>query len=164
MPDEPKSKPSTENPQTDSANSETVGYRNPPKKYQFQPGQSGNPKGRKKAEPVTDIRALVDEVVSETVRVTADGRDRHMSVLEATIENLRRQALQGDVKAALDFFGYAARCNMLKKLPPQSFVEFTIPGGDDGKIWRMYEANRAALSRHERDADGPWAKLSVVHP
>jgi hypothetical protein len=32
----------------DDSRDEDVGYRKPPRAYQFKPGQSGNPKGRRK--------------------------------------------------------------------------------------------------------------------
>ena len=51
-----------------------VGYGRPPEGIRFQPGQSGNPTGRRKAIPT--IGARLRELVYSKVTVTEQGRTR----------------------------------------------------------------------------------------
>ena len=67
-----------------------VGYRKPPRHTRFQPGVSGNPRGRPKA--AKNLSTLVHEALNELVVVTENGRRCKLS---------KRQAgsAQGDLKA-----------------------------------------------------------------
>lgn len=76
-----------------------VGYGKPPKEHQFKPGQSGNPRGRKKKYfPPEDglFRAF-----SEPVPVQRLGRKMMMPLPEALGLRLREKGLTGNVKDAL---------------------------------------------------------------
>lgn len=76
---------------------EALGYRRPPKSGQFKPGQSGNPKGRKKhvANFKTD---LIDEL-RETITVRENGRERKISKQRAFLKALMALAIKGDIRA-----------------------------------------------------------------
>lgn len=76
---------------------EAAGYRRPPKSGQFKPGQSGNPKGRKKhvANFKTD---LIDEL-RETITVRENGRERKISKQRAFLKSLMALAIKGDIRA-----------------------------------------------------------------
>lgn len=50
-----------------------VGYKKPPKAHQFKPGQSGNPSGRRKAQP-TFANDLADEL-RESITLHEKGRE-----------------------------------------------------------------------------------------
>jgi hypothetical protein len=77
----------------------SVGYKKPPKHAQFQPGQSGNPKGRPKRVPTVD-QIFLKELQTRVSVMTTQGRKRHMSKLEALVKQLLNKALSGDPKAA----------------------------------------------------------------
>jgi hypothetical protein len=74
-----------------------VGYGKPPKDHQFQPGQSGNPKGRPKGTRnfATDVKAML----KQPVRVSTDGKAKKISTQAATLMRLREKALSGDARA-----------------------------------------------------------------
>lgn len=74
-----------------------MGFGKPPKHSQFQPGQSGNPKGRPKGSHnfKTDVRSTL----KAPVRVTRDGKPRKISTQEAMLLRLREMALSGDGRA-----------------------------------------------------------------
>ncbi|HEY4723942.1 MAG TPA: DUF5681 domain-containing protein [Anaerolineae bacterium] len=79
-------------PVKQGVNSE-VGYRNPPKKYQFKPGQSGNPAGRKPlaitlAQHVRDIGSEVVDAATNWTR------------LDAVLRRLYNDAMDGKAPAA----------------------------------------------------------------
>ena len=72
-----------------------VGYKKPPKHAQFQPGKSGNPKGRpKRAESPTG-----HEVFDQLVTVTQKGKKTKIPAIDAILSQVVIDALQGDHKA-----------------------------------------------------------------
>ncbi len=77
---------------------EAVGYCSPPKHSQFKPGQSGNPRGRKRRKVA--LNNIVEDVATARVQVTVDGRVRTMPALEAILMLEVRKALRGDGKAS----------------------------------------------------------------
>ena len=74
-----------------------VGYGKPPKATQFQPGQSGNPKGRPKGRK--NFATEFEEVMQGKVAVHENGRQKQMSTQRALILTALKKALGGDVKA-----------------------------------------------------------------
>src|SRR6478672_8714805 len=86
-----------------------VGYGKPPKQSQFRPGQSGNPRGRRKG-----LRNLVTDVKSTLgtpVKVKEGGRTRTKSTQEGVLMLLREKALRGDARALDRFVELAVRFN-----------------------------------------------------
>lgn len=74
-----------------------VGYGKPPKKGQFKPGQSGNPKGRPKGSK-SFARVLADEL-SERIPVKEGGKTRRLTKMQAVAKQLVNQAMNGDPRA-----------------------------------------------------------------
>ena len=60
-----------------------VGYGKPPKANQFQPGTSGNPKGRRKGS--RNLKDFAREELDRKQRVTADGKMRSLSNREIIV-------------------------------------------------------------------------------
>lgn len=70
-----------------------VGYGRPPEKYRFKPGQSGNPRGRRKA--AATVSEMFDEEFAKRVAVTDErGRKSWISLERATIRALVRRAIR----------------------------------------------------------------------
>jgi hypothetical protein len=81
-----------------------VGYGKPPKEHQFKPGQTGNPKGRKKkAKRLPDIATALDAVLSRRMTINDNGQTRTADVLEAMILNLLAAAARGNFRALQTF-------------------------------------------------------------
>ena len=79
-----------------------VGYKRPPRHSQFQPGSSGNPKGRpKKSESVADV---LQKELNTLVPVLKDGKRRRISMLRAIIKQHLNKAAAGDGRAAATLF------------------------------------------------------------
>jgi hypothetical protein len=60
-----------------------VGYRRPPRHSRFQPGRSGNPRGRPLG--VKSLSDIVRKIVGQKVTVTENGRARRVPRLEAIL-------------------------------------------------------------------------------
>lgn len=74
-----------------------VGFGKPPRSNQFRKGVSGNPKGRPKGSK--NISSILAQMGRKQVKVTINGKVRHISLLEAVIRQLGNQAANGDLKA-----------------------------------------------------------------
>lgn len=81
--------PSTDDP--------AVGYGQPPTHSRFQPGHSGNPRGRPRGR--RNMASMVGDIMGEKILVTINGRKRRVAAEVAMILRLREQALKGDQKA-----------------------------------------------------------------
>jgi len=68
-----------------------VGYGKPPRKNQFKPGQSGNPKGRPKL--AQSFAAKIDQELARKITVTEGGRSIKMSKVDAMVRSLVNKAV-----------------------------------------------------------------------
>lgn len=74
-----------------------VGYRKPPKKTQFKPGQSGNPKGRSKG--TKNLKTDLMEELKERITLRENGVEHRHSKQRVLLKSLVSKAMQGDVRA-----------------------------------------------------------------
>ena len=82
------------NKHTDSA---PVGYKQPPKHLQFQPGQSGNPNGRPKG--TRNFKSDLRDELSETISFREGNREVWISKQRALIKRLVASAIEGDARS-----------------------------------------------------------------
>lgn len=75
-----------------------VGYRRPPKKSQFKPGQSGNPKGRPRG--AKNEATILHNIFNRQIEMREGGRVRKVSVLEGMLLRFTDDALKGNPKSA----------------------------------------------------------------
>lgn len=73
-----------------------VGYGRPPKDTRFKPGQSGNPRGRKKRS--TQLPDLIRAELDETIVLKEAGRERRVTKREAIVKQLVALAIKGNTK------------------------------------------------------------------
>lgn len=74
-----------------------VGYGRPPKSTRFQPGRSGNPRGRPRKQDT--VGALLQRVLSRRVKIQENGVTRSRSVKEIALTQLANKAAKGDLRA-----------------------------------------------------------------
>ncbi|MGY0782011.1 hypothetical protein FBZ85_11611 [Azospirillum brasilense] len=74
-----------------------VGYKKPPPSHRFQPGKSGNPKGRPRKSK--NLSALLAGILGETVTLREDGAMRTVSKGEAMLLAQTHKAIKGDTRA-----------------------------------------------------------------
>lgn len=92
---------------TQECNTGSVGFKKPPKRHQFQPGQSGNPNGRPKG--TRNFKTDLREELNETISFHEDGRELSISKQRALIKRLVASAIKGDVRAIATVMSFCAR-------------------------------------------------------
>jgi hypothetical protein len=88
-----------------------VGPGHPPKEHQFPPGQSGNPKGRKR-KPLSiapDLKLALEQALNKKVTLKQGEKARIVTMAKAGIEQLVAQFAKGDRHARRDLMAYADR-------------------------------------------------------
>ncbi|MBT5413549.1 MAG: hypothetical protein HOH66_08330 [Rhodospirillaceae bacterium] len=76
-----------------------VGYARPPRHTQFQPGKSGNPKGRAKG--TKNLKTDLAEELRELIPVRErGGRTRKLTKQRAMVKAILNKTLQGDTRSA----------------------------------------------------------------
>src|SRR5664279_4280934 len=83
---------------SETNNDSKVGYRRPPVNTRFQPGQSGNARGRPKG--TANLRSDLRDEMSELIRVREGERNLKVSKQRAMLKALVAKALKGDARAA----------------------------------------------------------------
>ena len=76
---------------------EVVGYRMPPKKHQFVPGKSGNPKGRPRGRRST--YSVLGELLNQKVVSTQNGRTVKIDKRTLILTQAVHGAAKGNIKA-----------------------------------------------------------------
>jgi hypothetical protein len=102
-------------PGCDSAKDEAltyqVGYGNPPLHSRWQPGQSGNQRGRPTDSfNLKTIAAMLAEELSESVSVQGPNGKRKMTKLRAFIKKVSNDGLTGSARDKKLFFEVLLRC------------------------------------------------------
>jgi len=84
-----------------------VGYKRPPVATRFKPGQSGNPKGRKKGVRnfKTDVRHELDEIIT----VHESGRPMKITKQRALVKALVAAAINGDMRATTALVSFCTK-------------------------------------------------------
>jgi len=133
-----------------------IGYGKPPKATQFKKGQSGNPKGGKKAEAIEDVRIVIENVLAEQTKVRDGGKVRTVSKLEAIMQAQRANALKGNAKAVRTLFKLGQKNGLFTKAKPRGGIVIDPPGTDEEKmIMRAFEAQRSARATSLDETDEP---------
>ena len=126
-----------------------VGYKRPPKQYQFKKGRSGNCKGRprKPVAPTTDdsLAAILERAANE--KIVVNGAE--MTLLEVEIRSIQRLAVKPNIAAS----------NYLNKLRREAGIGVAkLPGGGvlvvPGTVpldeWTLAAARQQAQFRHSK--------------
>ena len=122
-----------------------VGYRKPPREHQFQPGQSGNKKGRPKG--ARSFATELKEVAELPVHFNEGGKRRKVSTSKAVLLRLREKALKGDQRAIDRYLAMVAGASGPSEI--QSTIEQLSE--EDRLILAAYEAGLAKTGGDDED-------------
>jgi hypothetical protein len=92
---------------TGADDDEPTGYKRPPKKHRFKPGQSGNPRGRPRRALGTNT--LIRKLLNEQVEIFENGKKRKISLRELNHRRLAEKAAKGDHRAIALMMEYEER-------------------------------------------------------
>ena len=79
-----------------------IGYCKPPANTRFQPGVSGNPKGRPKGS--LGLATVFGRILRERVTITENGRRKSITKLEAAAKQITNKAAGGDLASLKALF------------------------------------------------------------
>jgi hypothetical protein len=82
----------------DPADDSKVGYGRPPRQHQFQPGRSGNPKGRPKKLEL-GIPELIEKHLETVLTIKENGKTQRVTAKEAIVRRLLHDSAGGKPKA-----------------------------------------------------------------
>jgi hypothetical protein len=151
---ETKKIPAKQRPGKDSKNSE-VGYKKPPKEYQWKKGQSGNPLGAKiRPRAKRELDALLDKIFDEELSVKLKGKDAEITELEAGLRRvIRDKNINGLLELLARRFGKVPDENRNLSIIDDFILE-NIDLFTDGQIQRIQhgEDKSAVVAEVMRDA------------
>ena len=111
-----------------------VGHGRPPKETRWKKGQSGNPKGRPKA----DRKGLLDisDILTRPVEVIEKGRVKRIPPYEAMMKKTAEKALKGDVRAMIKFIKACEHHGLIHTPAPVTGGGVIVaPDGSDFQEW-----------------------------
>jgi len=126
-------------------NNEPIGYKHPPKRHQFPPGQSGNPKGRPKG--TRNFKTDLRDELSETTLFKENGREVSISKQRALIKRLVTSAIGGDARAITTLVSLLARAF------GDDDDDLQSEAPEDREIIQAFDAR--AAKRHSKNSSGP---------
>jgi len=117
-----------------------VGYGKPPKNSRFEPGRSGNPRGRPRGS--LNLATILERELREKVTVDEGGQKKTMTNMEAAAKQLVNKATAGDLKAIQFLVALLRFCEDVH--PVQTIEPDPVLGKIDDKVMlnilRRFEA------------------------
>jgi uncharacterized protein DUF5681 len=136
-----------------SAEEYKVGPGRPPKEYQFPPGRSGNPKGRRRKPPslAPDLKLALERALTKPVTLKQGEKERLVTMATAGIEQLVAQFAKGDRHARRDLIVIADKLGVDLSAGQNKAIEEAL-GSDHQAILDAYVARRREVSAPSRSA------------
>jgi hypothetical protein len=98
---------------SEPSETDTVGYKRPPSKTRFKPGQSGNPRGRPKRQ--VDMSSALNKAFNDKIVVTELGKT--LTGMEAFVQSIVDRVLRGDSKAIPELVRLFTKTRLFKPVP-----------------------------------------------
>ena len=123
-----------------------VGYGKPPKHTRFQPGRSGNPRGRPKG--TNNLKTDLIEELDERILVREGEKTRRVSKQRAVLKTVVTRSLKGDARAMNSLLSL-----MLRLLDTSAESDVAAPLNDDER--ELLKAYETRLRRRDAAATPP---------
>jgi Family of unknown function (DUF5681) len=111
----PEGSPSNGSHSSDRGSTSSIGYGRPPAHTRFRPGQSGNPKGRRKGQ--RNVHTVLAETLNERITIREGDRTRSLTKLDGVILTMVNGALKGDAKAQASLMAMMRSVRMIGEAP-----------------------------------------------
>jgi hypothetical protein len=108
-----------------------VGKGRSPVSTRWKPGQSGNPKGRRKG--VKNLVTIFHESFKQKLEIQERGRVRQITALEAIVKKLINEALKGNLKA-IEFL-LAKEPEITRKAKPMEEITPDMDANEAAKVY-----------------------------
>jgi hypothetical protein len=130
-----------------------VGYAKPPLSTRFEPGRSGNPRGRPKGS--RSVATVLQAILNQKVAVTENGRIRKVAVIEVMIRRLVNDAMRSDPRALKLLLSMADRVQTSGEAAP----DLGAMMAEDTAILEHYLGAQADVGpeRETASSDAPWS-------
>lgn len=125
-----------------------VGKGHPPRHTRFQPGQSGNKKGRPKG--TKNLKTDLAEELAEKIPVMIDGKQVKLSKQRLMLKALAAKAIKGDVRAADRLIRLVAQT---VGLDPHTQADRELSLDDQAILNDWLKHNAAELASEESHSD-----------
>jgi Family of unknown function (DUF5681) len=135
-----------------------VGYGRPPTHTRFKPGQSGNPKGRRKGQ--RNVRTVVEETLNQRITIREGDRTRSLTKLELTMLTMVTAAAKGNSKAQALLIGLLRSLGMTGETPEAPNYE-SVTSNDDAVI---ADYLRRQLATEATDGNQQSAPIETTPP
>lgn len=127
-----------------------VGYGKPPERSRFKPGQSGNPRGKKKG--AKSYKSVVKSALNEKITVRTPRGPRKMTKLQAMFQTVLNNALKGDPKAVDQVLRTAREVGMADEIAETlSAANVRELAEEDRAILDRFREPEFSLDRSEDD-------------
>ena len=134
-----------------------VGFGKPPKHTRFQPGQSGNPRGRPKG--TKNLKTDLMEELGEKILIREGDHARPVSKQRAVVKTLVNRTLQGDARATNSLLPM-----MMRLLDTGEGSEPEGPEALHSDELKILEAYKERLTRSDRKEPTAEAADSPEEP
>ena len=121
-----------------------VGYGRPPIESRFQPGVSGNARGRRKGSK--NLKTLIRKAMTASVSIHEGTKTRRVSKIEGVVLRQLQSALTGDDRSAMAVIKMAMQMGLLEE-PTRNAAEDTALSGADERILEELLARHSAKRR-----------------
>ena len=121
-----------------------VGYGRPPVESRFQPGTSGNPRGRRKGSK--NLKTLIRKAMTASIAIKEGTKTRRVSKIEGVVLRQLQSALTGDDRSAMAVIKMAMQMGLLEE-PASNAAEDTALSGADERILEELVARHSAKRR-----------------
>lgn len=134
---------------------EKIGYKQPPRRHQFQKGQpSANPKGRPRKDKA--FQELLREQLGRKVTISVGGRRRKVALNEVVLQQLLKKAAEGDLAAMREVVKLNLAISPLRPEPTIPTAELLERQEMAAKLSKMLLANLEAQAAAKKRAGPRW--------